>query len=157
MSDDFIDSLFSEVDEYYPGSKRKRRPAEPVKAKASLDLQDWDTKSYSKTMPNGQDMEMFTIGALALALGRPIITIRDWTKKGYLPSAPYRLPAKPDKNGDTHQGRRLYSRRMIESAIEIFDKAGLLDKVRVEWSNHQQVSQELAETWNKIRVEELEN
>lgn len=154
---DFIDDMFSQVDEYYPGSKRKRRQVTPKPETHIADLQEWDSRAYTKTMPNGQDMEMFTIGALAIALGRPIITIRDWTKKGYLPKAPYRLPSKPDKHGETHHGRRLYSRRMIESAVEIFGRAGLLGQTRVEWSHHQLVPQELAETWNNIRVEELEN
>ena len=154
VSNDLIDDMFSEFNEYYPGSKRKRRAVEET-AKREVEIKSWDSRPYFKTMPNGEDMEMFTLGALADALGRPIITVRHWTKKGYLPQAPYRLPAKPDKNGDTHQGRRLYSRSMIESAVEVFDKAGLLDEIRVEWSYHQQVSNDIAESWNKIRETEL--
>ena len=154
MSNDLIDDLFSEFEEFYPGSKRKRRQTEEPE-KRVVELKSWDSRPYYKTMPNGQDMEMFTLGALADALGRPIITVRDWTKKGYLPAAPYRLPSKPDKNGDIHKGRRLYSRRMIESAVGIFGEAGLLDELRVEWSHYQQVSNDIAEVWDKIRTEEL--
>ena len=156
MGDDLIDQMFSAVDEYYPGSKRTRRPVAEPEVKVH-DLQGWDSRPYYKTMPNGQSMELFTLGALASALGRPIITVRDWTKKGYLPKAPYRLPSKPDKNGDIHHGRRLYSRAMIESAVEIFGKAGLLGGSRVEWSNHQAVPQELSEAWDKLRANNIGN
>ena len=78
--------------------------------------------------------------------------IRDWMKKGHLPSAPYRLPAKEDKHGTVRQGRRLYSREMIEAAVEIFDKNGLLDLNKIEWSNHQRVVTDISEAWSKLRA-----
>jgi len=86
---DEIDKMFSDLDSYYPGSKRKRR--EPKAPEVEVD-DTWESKSYKKTLPNGKDMEFYTIGALAQALGRPVITIRQWIKTGYLPPSPYRLP-----------------------------------------------------------------
>lgn len=154
MSEDFIDQTLLSLDEYYPGSKRKRTaPKVQVVQEVSS---DWDARPYIKTMPNGQDVEMFTIGALADALGRPIITLRAWMKEGHLPMSPYRLPSKVDKHGVMRQGRRLYTRPMIEAAIEVFRSNGLLGINRVDWVVHQHVPQELAEAWSNIRAKETE-
>jgi hypothetical protein len=153
MTDDLIDSTFSDLDEYYPGSKRKRKKSVPKKPEIVPDG-SWDSKPFMKTLPNGNEVEMFTIGALASALGRPVITIRTWIKEGYLPASPYRLPAKKDINGEDHQGRRLYSRAMVEKTIELFASAGLLHIKRIEWPLHRQLSNEIAEAWNNIRANE---
>jgi hypothetical protein len=150
MSDE-IDRLFEELDTYYPGSKRKRK--EKVIKEADPEAA-WDTKPIKKKLPNGNEVELFTIGAMANALGRPVITIRTWIKEGYLPASPYRLPAKKNKNGEDHQGRRLYSRAMVERTVSLFHLAGLLHTKRVEWSVHRQLSNEIAEAWNQIRADE---
>ena len=153
MTDDLIDSMFSDVDQYYPGSKRKRKPVVAKKPEVELDL-NWDAKPIKKTLPNGRDLEMFTIGAIAAALGRPVITMRAWIKEGYLPAAPYRLPSTKNVNGKEHQGRRLYSRAMVERVVEILRTAGLLEVKRIEWSLHRQVSIDIAEAWTQIRADE---
>ena len=153
MSDDLIESTFSDLDEFYPGSKRKRKVTEPKKREIEP-LQGWDSKPYVKTLPNGRDVEMFTIGALAQALGRPVITIRTWIKEGYLPASPYRLPVKKNVRGEDQMGRRLYSRSMIETVIEYFGKAGLLHIKRIEWTEHRKLTNEIAEAWDKIRATE---
>jgi len=153
VTDDLIDSMFSDVDQYYPGSKRKRKPVEAKKPEVELDL-NWDAKPIKKTLPNGRDLEMFTIGALAAALGRPVITIRAWIKEGYLPAAPYRLPSTKDVNGKDHQGRRLYSRAMVEKVVEILRTTGLLEIKRIEWSLQRQVSIDIADAWTQIRADE---
>ena len=147
MSEDLIDDLFSEVDEYYPGSKRKRK----VKAeKPEPVVKTWDSRPYVKPL-NGKDVEFFTLGALATALGRPVITIRTWIANGYMPVSTYRLPDVVDKNGDTRKGRWLYTKDMINEAVRIFGENGLLDSVRIDWSSHRNVPQELSEAWVKLR------
>jgi len=153
MTDDLIDSTFADLDTYYPGSKRKRKPV-VVKALEVEPNSAWDVKPQKRTLPNGSDLELFTIGALAAALGRPLITIRAWIKEGYLPAAPYRLPSSKDVNGKDHQGRRLYSRAMVEKTVELFHSAGLLHTKRIEWSLHRQLSNEIAEAWNNLRASE---
>ena len=153
MNDDLIDSTFADLDVFYPGSKRKRKTIEPKKPEVTPDV-SWDSKPYIKTLPNGKNIEMFTIGALAQALGRPVITIRVWLKEGYLPASPYRLPAKKNKNGEDHLGRRLYSRAMVEKVVELFRAAGILDIKRIEWPTHRQVTLDIVEAWSKIRAEE---
>ena len=146
---DYLDNILSDIDQYYPGSKRKvvkREPAAPA-PKAEV---NWDSRPYTKVMPGGVEVDFYTIGALADALGRPIITIRHWMKEGHLPQSPYRLPAKVDKHGELRQGRRLYTREMIEAAIKVFASAGLLEKSRVDWSVHQQVTIDIAEAWRQL-------
>ena len=100
---------------------------------------------------------MFTVGALAQALGRPFISVRVWNENGYLPKSPYRLPTKKNKNGEDHKGRRLYSRAMIEVAVELFGKFGVLHTKRIEWSLHQQLTKEIAEAWSQILAQETKN
>ena len=150
---DFIESTFADLDNFYPGSKRKRKEQVVKPPEITLDIA-WDAKPIKKPLPNGKEVELFSIGALAGALGRPVITVRTWIKEGYLPASPYRLPAKKDKNGEDHQGRRLYSRAMVEKTVSLFDSAGLLYTKRVEWSLHRQLSNEIAEAWNQIRADE---
>jgi len=151
MSEDFIDKAFAGLDQYYPGSKRKRRDTPKPEITPNA---DWASRSYKKTLPNGKEVEMYTLGSLAEALGRPIVTIRLWMKEGNLPSSPYRLPATKDKNGQQRQGRRLYTKPMIEATVEIFSKNGLLHKSRVDWKLHRNLTREIDEAWTKIRVNE---
>ena len=152
---DEIDALFAGVDEFYPGSKRKRRAVEVKETTTRTDT-NWDLHPTKRTLPNGKDLELFAIGALARALRRPIITIRSWMKEGHFPPAPYRLPAKKDKHGETHLGKRLYSRAMIEETINLFSKYGVLEATRIEWSTHRNLSLEITEAWNKIRATETQ-
>ena len=153
VTEDFIESMFSDVDPYYPGSKRKRK--EKVEPKREVEPESaWDSRPRITTLPSGEDIELFTIGAVASALGRPVITIRAWIKEGYLPAAPYRLPAKKNINGKDHQGRRLYSRAMVEKVVELFGKSGLLYVKRIDWDLHRQLSNEIAEAWSTLRAEE---
>ncbi|CAB4174553.1 hypothetical protein UFOVP965_53 [uncultured Caudovirales phage] len=153
MPDDLISATFADLDAYYPNSKRKRKVIEPKPPEISPNP-TWDNRPYKKVLPNGKEVEMFTIGAVAAAMGRPVITIRVWENEGYLPASPYRLPAKKNSKGEDQKGRRLYSRSMVEKLIELFDSAGLLHVKRVEWSLHRQLSIEIAEAWSKIRADE---
>ena len=62
-AEDFIQNIFAGLDTFYPGSKRKRRENTEVQKTAVV----WDSKPVIKTLPNGTDVEMFTLGALASA------------------------------------------------------------------------------------------
>jgi hypothetical protein len=145
MSEDFMEE-FAALDEFYPGSKRKRRDVPPPEVVPDF---LWDSRPYKKNL-NGVEIQLFTIGALAGALGRPVITIRKWMREGNIPQSPYRLPTKKDKNGEDHKGRRLYTRSMIEAAIDIFTRNGLMEKSRIEWEQHRLVRTELDEAWQKL-------
>lgn len=153
MSDE-IDAMFSDLDTYYPGSKKKRRETKPKTKRVNKDGSDWTASAVFRKLPSGELHEFYQVGALAQALGRPLVTVRYWIKEGYLPQAPYRLSDKETKNGEKMRGRRLYSRAQIEKAVELFGKAGVLDKTRIQWPN-QQLTNAIAEAWDSIKSAEL--
>lgn len=150
---DFIESTFADLDNFYPGSKRKRRVQE---VKVNKKDSDWTINPIKKTLPNGRDMEFYTIGALAIALGRPLVTIRYWMKEGYLPAPSYRLGDKTDATGKELKGRRLYSRAQIDVAVKLFEEAGALGITRLKWPN-KQLTDAVEEAWSNIRAEEIKN
>jgi hypothetical protein len=151
---DEIEEMFANLDVYYPGSKRKRREDSSKKLKRTVEDSDWTTSAVFKRMPNGQLFEFYQLGALAQALGRPLVTVRYWMKEGYLPAAPYRLGDKKDRNGNESRGRRLYSRAQIQAVVDLFEKAGYLELNRIEWPD-QQLTNAIAEAWDAIKRAEL--
>jgi hypothetical protein len=145
---DEIDAAFADL-EYIPGSKKKRRDLDPkVSRRKSGESNGWDANPVIKTL-GGVETEVFTIGALALALEKTIVTIRLWERKGYIPRAPYRLRSKTLK-GEKTGGNRVYTRALIESSIEEFNRRGLLGSARVEWSQHEDLTEALVKRWKDI-------
>jgi len=158
-SEDIIDDLIKSLDEYYPGSKKKRRPANPeVEAKRSayIDPEAWDSKPLKKKLSNGKEIELFSAGMFANALGRPLVTIRLWERRGYIPRAPYRLKSIIVK-GEKKPGWRMYSRAMIESALKSFQSRGLLEAPRIEWDQQKELSIEIFENWTRLHNQETNN
>lgn len=156
MSDlDPLDKLLQELDEYYPGSKRKRRPVDPKakKPKKAVDEGSWDAEPQVKTLPNGNVIELYSAGSFALALGRPLVTIRLWERKGYIPRAPYRLKSIIVK-GVKKPGWRMYSRAIIEATIKSFESRGLLEAPRIDWNKYPDLSIELMDSWKQIHDQE---
>lgn len=153
MSDE-IDKMFSDLDNYYPGSKRKRREKTTKKTRQSKEDSDWTSSAVFKKLPDGRLFEFYQVSAIAQALGRPLVTVKYWIKNGYLPPAPYRLGDNTNKHGETVRGRRLYSRAQIQKLVEIFGKAGYLDKDRINWPD-QQLTNAIAEAWTSIKKTEL--
>jgi hypothetical protein len=147
-SEDEILKAFEGLD-LAPGSKQKRRePTELAnrrKAKALGESNGWDKDPIIKLI-KGVETELFTIGALALALEKTVVTIRSWEKKGYIPSAPYRLRSK-SLNGKKVNGNRVYTRVLIEIAIEEFNRRGLLGSARVEWNLHEDLTDVIVSRW----------
>ena len=145
---DEIEAAFADL-EYIPGSKRKRRDLDPkVSRRKSGESNGWESNPIIKTR-GGQDTEVFTIGALAQALEKTIVTIRLWERKGYIPRAPYRLRSKTLK-GQKTGGNRVYTRALIESAIEEFNRRGLLGSARVEWNQYNDLTEALVKRWKEI-------
>jgi hypothetical protein len=134
-----------------PGSRQPRRPDTPVaqkkRAQAFGESNGWDENPVIKTL-NGVETELFTIGALAQALEKQIVTIRLWEQKGYIPIAPYRLRSKT-LNGKKVNGNRVYTRELIEIAIEEFAKRGLLGSARVEWKLLSDLTDTLVYRWKE--------
>lgn len=144
---------FEDLDRFYPGSKRTRRTLTVETPKPRQVDAGWDSEYYVKTLPNGQVREMYAAGALAKALGRPLVTVRLWERRGYIPAAPYRLP-RSVVNGREMLGRRLYTRALIEAAVEAFAKRGLMGQARIMWAEHTDLPIELLETWRRIHAQE---
>jgi len=152
--EDQVDKFFSSLDDFYPGSKKKRRPVDPnAKPKKVKEEGSWDSNPQVKKLPNGNVVELYSAGSLCQALGRPIVTLRLWERKGYIPRAPYRLKS-IIVDGVKKPGWRMYSKAMIESTVKIFNSRGLLEAPRIDWNRYPDMSIELAESWKEIHSQE---
>ena len=136
-----------------PGSKKKRRELSPKEQRRrNGETNGWDASPIKKTV-RGQEMELFTISALAAALEKAIVSIRLWEDKGYIPPAPYRFRSK-SLNGKKTGGNRAYTRALIESCVEEFDRRGLIGTSRIEWNRHQDLTAALTRRWKEIMTPE---
>lgn len=135
-----------------PGSKQKRRELTPEadkrRKKVLGETNGWDANPIVKVV-KGVETELFTISALAEALEKKIVTIRLWEKKGYIPGAPYRLRSK-ELNGKKVNGNRVYTRELINIAVEEFHRRGLLGSARVEWNKHEDLTQAIVRRWKEL-------
>jgi hypothetical protein len=129
-----------------PGSKQPRRLDSPT-SQAMGESNGWDSNPIIKIL-GGKDTEVFTIGALAAALEKKIVTIRLWETKGYIPMAPYRLRSKI-LQGKKVNGNRVYTRELIDIAIEEFSARGLLGASRIEWSLLDDLTATLVTRWRE--------
>jgi hypothetical protein len=156
VSRDLIDDFFPDGEEpdppstveFYPGSRRKLDQRDEVPAVEFI-ADPW-RENYTTKLIKGTDMKMYPIGALANALGTSVQSIRHWTRSGYIPAAPYRLPSNMVIKGEKVSGRRLYTEPLIDAAIAAFEERGLLGKPRIEWSKHRDLSIEIKETWSRL-------
>ena len=149
---DFFANLGTENDpvgKTYPGSRHDRRA--PIEYAPIND--SWEELGQWK-MVCGRRMELFPIGAIASVLNRTPITIRRWTRQGYLPHAPYRLPGYTRPDGKYIAGRRYYTRAMVESIAELFRQRGLLETERVEWKFHMDLPELIQKTWTALYEED---
>lgn len=137
--------VFVDDEEFYPGSKRKR--SEPGNFDFVPD--PWEEKFFLKTI-RGQEVKVYSVGALASALGVSTPAIRSWIRKGYIPQSPYRLPSNMVVQGEKVAGRRLYTAEYINAAVEVFKRHGVLGQTRIMWANHSDISMEVLEAWQKI-------
>lgn len=145
--DDELDKLFDDL--RYPGSRRLR-PEPSVAAKTqSAEGEAWDSRPHIKTL-KGKETEFFTIEALCKAFGgKAPVTVRLWMRKGYIPSATYRLPD-VERNGRVIKGRRLFTRGQVEALVRIAKQHDILHAKRVEWKQHPTFGTEVAEAWLQL-------
>ena len=123
---EFAELKDTAMTEYYPGSKHPiiRHPnrVPDARTKATLAVHDdWDETPRVYRV-NGKDMEFFTTGQLARALGREPVTIRKWEREGTIPLATFQVPG---KNDDPRGRRRLYSREQVEGIVQIAAEEGM--------------------------------
>ncbi|CAB4123922.1 hypothetical protein UFOVP45_61 [uncultured Caudovirales phage] len=156
-SEDEILRAFEGLDKA-PGSKKTRREptSESLKKRAKLlgESNGWDAEPILRTI-QGVETELFTIGALANALEKKVVTIRLWEKKGYIPMAPYRLKSKT-LQGQKVNGNRVYTRELIEIAVQEFAARRLLGTARVEWSQLRDLTDAIVRRW-KVAVASRES
>jgi hypothetical protein len=135
-----------------PGSRHSRKvdtPTSVTRRKQVMgESNGWDEAPIKKVF-KGKETELFTVGALAQALEKKIVTIRLWERKGYIPIAPFRLRSK-SLNGERVNGNRVYTRELVEITIEEFVKRGLLGSARVEWNRHADLTETLVRRWKEI-------
>ena len=145
---DLIDEMFQPSEEdFYPGSKRKRRdrPTKPTAVSDDLWREDYTTKSIG-----GRELRLYTIGAFAEALGVSVVTVRRWTKRGFIPQAPYRLPSTMKVQGETVAGRRLYPAEIIDATVAIFRKHDVDPSQRVQFDQHPGLSMDIIDGWSRV-------
>jgi hypothetical protein len=118
-------------DEYYPGSKRKRRESQEMRhdrlveeRRLAREDESWDAHPVEVYI-KGVKYEMFRVGALAKALNRDSVTIRAWMRKGWLPRNSYQTTAKMGTMGNA--GLRLWTRAQIEGIARIAQEEGLME------------------------------
>lgn len=140
-------------DEYYPGSKLKRRESRQQKHERAVaarrevrESEDWDARPKRVTV-RGIDMDMWPIGALGKALGRDPVTIRTWIRKGWLPKNGFQTQPVVGSRGDA--GRRLWTRIQIEGIVRIAREEGLLEEhpPRIQTTNFTRRVIEAWKTW----------
>jgi hypothetical protein len=132
-----------------PGSKQERKPETPKavarRKQVMGESNGWDANPIIKIF-KGVETELFTVGALAQALEKKIVTIRLWERKGYIPAAPFRLRSK-ELNGKKVNGNRVYTRELIEIALQEFAARGLLGSARVEWNQLEDLTEAITRRW----------
>lgn len=129
MADPVMDTFDQLPDEEpvkrtYPGTNTPI-PDSPPPFDPGDEDEPWDAdphmQKWLRLAPGEPAVEMFLMGALALALNRKPVTLRLWERKGYLPTARYRTPS----NG-APAGKRLYTRAQVEGLRGIAREEGLL-------------------------------
>lgn len=110
-----------------PPRERKRSSRRKVKLDHPGERpRRWDD-SPKVHMVGDREVEFFPVGALAMALGRQVVTIRSWEAKGWLPEAVFRSPAPAGGvPGRETVGRRLYSRYQVELVLRVAAETGVL-------------------------------
>lgn len=133
---------------YFPGS---RTPLPTDSTPPSPEQQETPRISHRPVTKwhNGQPTEFFTIGAVSEALQRPLVTVRLWERKGYLPKATFRLPDKTTSDGRRVAGRRLYTRAQVDAIVKVAEARGIAGSARVDWSaHHPAFAEEIRAEWN---------
>lgn len=122
---------FDLQDEFYPGSKMRRRESREERQKRVREerierklTEGWDANPRRYTI-KGETQEFYPVGALAKALNRDSVTIRAWIRKGWLPKARYQTPKIYGSRGDA--ARRLWTRGQIEMIVRIAQEEGVLE------------------------------
>lgn len=105
-----------EINQVSREKRKKSNPSRKKKTRAPSDERRWKTVSAEV---DGVKETLFTIGALAEALGCSIQAIRLWERQGVIPSTPLRT-------GKGRSGDRLYTQEMLETIRSVLTAQGRL-------------------------------
>lgn len=110
---------FSDLESTYPGSRERRQT---VPRSRPLAVEEDPLGPGTVMLVRGREVEFFTIGQVARAIGRKSGTLRAWEDKGVLPPSGYQTRAK-----DPRGVRRLYSRDQAAGIIRLAKECGVMD------------------------------
>lgn len=131
MSDPLLDLLGDLPD--FPGkTPPKNRAGGKSRPLAEEELNGARGKVYRI---KGEDIELFTVGELARAIGRRPVTVREWERRGWIPKSNYRTPAPkaPQIPGKPAKGRRLYTRDQVEFLVKAVSSFSLEQSNHPDW------------------------
>lgn len=99
----------------YSGARQSPRPV----SRPQTELRDWAARPKRLRRRDGTVIEVYCIGALALALGKSSFTLRRWERLGHLPPTPLlqRVTGGPP--------RRLFTAAQIQGLVMIAEQEGL--------------------------------
>lgn len=131
---DLLD-LLGDLPDYPGNTLPKNRDKKAPQSKG--DLNGARGKTYRI---NGTDIELFTIGELARAIGRKPVTVRMWEREGWIPKPKYRTPAPRGEQIPSRptKGRRLYSREQLEFLAKAVSSFSLAEKNSSDWDRFRQ-------------------
>ena len=118
----------AEAKKAFPGSTPPRNTTVSV----DTSPEEWLNRIPShEFLVNGEARKFYTIGAIAMALGKSAVTIRSWEAKGWIPSAKFRTPPprKEQIPGKAQKGKRLYSKDQIVFLAEAFERFIVVPRV----------------------------
>lgn len=134
MSDDRdpILDLFGDMPDFPGKTPPKNRATSRPQAMREDELNGARGKFYRI---KGEDVELFTIGEVARAIGRQPVTVRAWESRGWIPKANFRTPAPARQQipGKATKGRRLYTRQQVEFLAKAVSSFSLDLKTSPDW------------------------
>lgn len=117
------ETSFEGLSDYYPGSSQKRTPEPSGPTRPPEPETSWSDSPRIYSF-DGVDYEFFSIGDLALALGKSAVTIRAWESRGYIPTSLRGPSEHPSKR------HRIYTRPQVEGLVRIAEEEGILGEAR---------------------------
>lgn len=122
MDDELIAGFEELADKKYPGSRHTRRGVVEAAESDTPPDDPLEGETPKTMMVNGKEVEFFTVGVLARALQREVVTIRKWERQGYLPKARFRSAGAKQN--------RLYTRPQILGIVQIAKEEGIYDPTK---------------------------
>lgn len=144
VNNDPLEDLLKNLPDWPGNRKPKNRPS----SNAPFAEDRFNGAKPRKFLINGVEVQMFTVGGLAQALGKKATTIRAWEHRGWIPKAQYRTPKPrgPQIPEKTSRGRRLYTLEQVEFLLEAAERFNIDDKNNNDWNGFREY---IKQNWPK--------